>query len=84
MDLLTNFDEIEILFITIFSLSIIFGALARKTDFCPLGGIADVVHNGNTGRLSMYFFAIAVAMFGVTVFEAIQLLSADSTRARIE
>lgn len=80
MDLLTNFDEIEILFITIFSLSIIFGALARKTDFCPLGGIADVVHNGNTGRLSMYFFAIAVAMFGVTVFEAIQLLSADSTR----
>lgn len=80
MGLLSGFDEIEVLFISIFILSILFGALARKTDFCPLGGIADVVHSRNTGRLSMYFFAIAVAMFGVTIFEAIELFSADGTR----
>jgi uncharacterized membrane protein YedE/YeeE len=80
MDSLFNFDEIEMLFFSIFLLSILFGALARKTDFCPLGGIADAVHSGNTGRLSMYFFAIATAMFGVTVLEAIELISADGTR----
>lgn len=80
MGLLSSFDEIEVLFISIFILSILFGVLARKTDFCPLGGIADVVHSRNTGRLSMYFFAIAVAMFGVTIFEAIELFSADGTR----
>jgi len=79
MGLLSNFDEIEVLFISIFILSILFGALARKTDFCPLGGIADVVHSRNTGRLSMYFFAIAIAMFGVTILEAIEIFSVDST-----
>ena len=80
MDLFSDLDEIEFLFISIFLLSIIFGALARKTDFCPLGGVADVVHSGNTGRLSMYFFAIGVALFGVTILEALQLISADETR----
>jgi len=73
-------EEIVALFFVIFSVSIVFGAVARKTDFCPLGGIADVIHSGNTGRLSMYFFAIATAVFGVTIFEALEIISADSTR----
>ncbi len=73
-------EEIVALFFIIFSVSIIFGAVARKTDFCPLGGIADVVHSGNTGRLSMYFFAIATAILGVTIFEALEIFSADGTR----
>lgn len=77
---LVELGEIETLFLTIFLVSIVFGAVARKTDFCPLGGIADVVHSGNTGRLSMYFFAISVAIVGVTTFEALEIFSADETR----
>ena len=77
---LGELGEIEALFFVIFLVSIVFGIVARKTDFCPLGGIADVVHSGNTGRLSMYFFAIATAVLGVTIFEALEIISADSTR----
>lgn len=73
-------DEIVTLFIIIFCASVFFGVVARKTDFCPLGGIADVMTSGNTGRLSMYFFAIATAILGITIFEALGIISADSTR----
>lgn len=73
-------SEIETLFFVIFGVSIFFGAVARKTDFCPLGGIADYIHRGNTGRLSMYFFAIAVAILGVSVFEALEIFGVDNTR----
>ncbi|HIM95544.1 MAG TPA: YeeE/YedE family protein [Gammaproteobacteria bacterium] len=78
--ILGELGEIEALFFVIFLVSIVFGVVARKTDFCPLGGIADVIHSGNTGRLSMYFFAIATAVLGVTIFEALDIISADSTR----
>ena len=80
LPILGEIGEIEALFLAIFLVSIFFGAVARKTDFCPLGGIADVVHSGNTGRLSMYFFAIAIAILGVTVSEALEVFSADGTR----
>jgi len=73
-------DEIFTLFLIIFCASIVFGVVARKTDFCPLGGIADLMYSGNTGRLSMYFFAIGTAILGVTIFEALGVISADSTR----
>ena len=73
-------EEVVNLFAVIFLVSIFFGMIARKTDFCPLGGIADVVHSGNTGRLSMYFFAIAIAIFGLTLLEALELVNADNTR----
>lgn len=79
ISILGNLGEIEALFFVIFCVSIVFGAVARKTDFCPLGGIADVIHHGNTGQLSMYFFAIAIAVFGVTILEALVIISADAT-----
>ena len=78
--ILGELGEIELLFFVIFLASILFGIVARKTDFCPLGGIADYIYNGNTGRLSMYFFAIAVAILGVTVLEALEVFSVDATR----
>lgn len=68
------------LYIAAFSLSIFFGAIARKTLFCPLGGIADVMQNGNSGRFYMYIFAIGVAILGATLLEALGFLSFDSTK----
>ncbi|MBE8189809.1 MAG: YeeE/YedE family protein [Candidatus Thioglobus sp.] len=77
---LGQLSAIESLFFVIFSVSILFGAVAQKTDFCPLGGIADYIHRGNSGRLSMYFFAIAIAILGVSVFETLEIFSVENTR----
>ncbi len=72
-------DPINHLFFWAFIVSIVFGIVARKTDFCPLGGVADVMHSGHTGRLNMYFFAIGVAILGVTTLEALGAMSLDAT-----
>ena len=80
-ELLSNWPEpILYLFAAAFILSIFFGIIARSTEFCPLGGIADYLHSGRTGRLGMYFFAIAVAILAVTIMGALQLVDFDKTR----
>ena len=61
----------------------VFGGVVRKTEFCPLGGIADIMHSGNHGRLRMYFFAIGISILGVTIMEALSILSVDNTRPPI-
>lgn len=80
MPLLMLEDPIHNLFLAVFLASIVFGAVARKTQFCPLGGVADVMHSGHTGRLRMYLFAIAIAILGVTLLEGLQWLNLDTTR----
>lgn len=72
-------DPITKLFVGVFLISTVFGAVARKTDFCRLGGVADIMHGGNWGRLHMYFFAIAVAILGITLLEAFAILNLNST-----
>ncbi len=80
LPLIGELDPISQLFILAFALSILFGAVARKTEFCPLGGIADIMQNGNSGRFRMYLLAIAVAMLGVALLEANALVDFDGTR----
>jgi len=80
MDAETGLNSLVMLYIAAFSLSIFFGAIARKTLFCPLGGIADMVQNGNSGRFYMYIFAIGVAILGATALEALGVLSFDGTK----
>lgn len=73
-------DPIQTLFFYAFVLSIGFGVVARKTAFCPLGGIADIMDNGNSGRFRMYLFAIGTAIFGATLLETLQIIDLDGTR----
>lgn len=73
-------DSLQLLYLTAFILSLAFGAIARRTDFCPLGGIADIIKEGNNGRFNMYIFAIGIAILGATVMEAFSVLSFDSTK----
>ncbi len=75
-----DWDPINQLFLLAFIMSIFFGAIARKTQFCPLGGIADIMHSGNHGRFRMYFFAIGIAILGVTILETIGFINLDGTR----
>ena len=72
------------MFIYAFMLSMFFGIVAKKTEFCPLGGIADVVDTGNTGRLRMYFFSIATAIIGITLLETFGQLDLDGSRLSVK
>jgi len=75
-----DISPISELFFYAFILSMFFGIVAKKTDFCPLGGIADIVDTGHTGRFRMYFFAIATAIIGITLLETFGVLDLDGTR----
>jgi hypothetical protein len=45
------------------------GAVVKKTHFCTMGGISDLVNMGSTGRLRAWIFAMGVAVLGVAVLE---------------
>lgn len=47
-----------------FSLSLIFGAIMRRTHFCMMGAVADILTMGNWIRMRMWALAVGVAMIG--------------------
>ncbi len=47
-----------------FALAVLFGAIARHTQFCTMGAIADVVNMGDWTRMRMWVLAVAVATAG--------------------
>ncbi len=47
-----------------FIVSMIFGAIARRTHFCAMGAISDMVVMGSSIRLRVWAVAIGVAMIG--------------------
>lgn len=47
-----------------FGLSVLFGAIVQRTQFCTMGAVADVVNMGDWTRLRMWALAIGVAMLG--------------------
>ncbi len=55
----------------VFVIALIMGAVANKTNFCTMGAVSDWVNMGDTGRLRAWLFAIAVALSGLLIFEAI-------------
>jgi len=50
------------------------GAVVNKTHFCTMGAVSDWINMGDTGRMRAWLLAIAVAMTGVMVLEATQIL----------
>ena len=79
MTSILGFGPIERLFLFAFLLSILLGWVARRSDFCTLGSIADIMKGHDSGRLRMYLFAIAVAIFGAAMLEFFQLVSFNDT-----
>ncbi len=63
-----------------FVIAFIMGAVATKTNFCTMGAVSDLVNMGDTGRIRAWFLAMAVAMLGVTLVEAMDLISVDASR----
>lgn len=63
-----------IVLVAAFTLAVVFGAIAQRTRFCTMGGIADVVNFGDWTRLRQWLLAIAVALAGTTLLEATGLI----------
>ncbi len=61
-----------------FAIAVVMGAMVNKTNFCTMGAVSDVVNMGDWGRMRAWFLAIAVAMLGVSVLEAQNLITPDS------
>jgi uncharacterized membrane protein YedE/YeeE len=52
-----------------FLLAFVFGAIANKTSFCPMGAVSDWINMGDTGRMRMWLLAIAVAVLGSSALQ---------------
>lgn len=65
-----------------FGLGLAFGALARRTHFCTLGAISDLMLFGGSARLRLWVLAMATAMLGFNAMVALGWVkAADSLYA---
>ena len=53
-----------------FALSVLFGAIAQRTQFCTMGAVADIVNVGDWTRMRMWALAGGVAMLGFNAMVA--------------
>jgi uncharacterized membrane protein YedE/YeeE len=61
-------------------LAVILGAVVNKTNFCTMGAVSDWVNMGDTGRMRSWFMAVAVAIIGVLIFEALGTFDTGTSR----
>lgn len=59
----------------VFCIALVMGAVASKTNFCTMGGVSDWVNMGDTGRIRAWMFAIAVAITGLSLLQAVAQIS---------
>jgi len=52
-----------------FGLSIVFGAIANKANFCTMGAVSDWINMGDLNRMRSWMLAIATAILGVGILE---------------
>ena len=57
-----------------FLLAFAFGAIVQRTNFCTMGGVADIVSFGDWTRMRQWLLAIAVAIFGTTLLDVSGLI----------
>jgi len=74
-----SFSQAQHFFLwSVFAIAVVMGALVHKTNFCTMGAVSDWVNMGDTGRMRAWLLAIGVAMLGVTILEAADLVNPDS------
>ena len=62
-----------------FVLSVAFGAIAQRTNFCTMGAVADVVTMGDWTRARMWALAIAVTTLGFNGMVALGWIETRNT-----
>lgn len=65
--------------LTVFAIAFIMGAVVNKSNFCTMGAVSDMINIGDNSRMRAWFFAMAVAIIGVVIFESTGIASVDST-----
>jgi uncharacterized protein len=63
----------------VFVLAVLFGAIARRTGFCTMGAVADIVTMGDWTRMRMWMLSIGVAIIGFNAMVALGWLDAAKT-----
>ena len=63
----------------VFGLAFLFGVVARKTHFCTMGAVADIVLMSDWARMRMWVLAIGVAMLGFNAMVALGWVDAANT-----
>ena len=63
----------------VFGLAVLFGVIARKTHFCTMGAVADIVLMNDWARMRMWALAIGVAMLGFNAMVALGWVDAANT-----
>ncbi len=65
-----------------FALGLAFGAIARRTHFCTMGAVSDIVGMGDWSRMRMWLLALGIAMIGFNAMVALGWVkAADSIYA---
>ena len=54
-----------------FAVSVVFGAAAQASQFCPQGGLREAMLESRPARLAAYFAAIGIALVGVAVVQLV-------------
>lgn len=57
-----------------FALGGVFGYVARQSNFCTMGAVADIVSMGSWNRMRMWAMAIAVAILGTSLLQQIGII----------
>ncbi|MCP4334154.1 MAG: YeeE/YedE family protein [Gammaproteobacteria bacterium] len=52
-----------------FGLSLVFGAIANKANFCTMGAVSDWINMGDLNRMRSWMLAITTAIIGVALLE---------------
>ncbi|MGM0541555.1 MAG: YeeE/YedE family protein [Pseudomonadota bacterium] len=73
-------DALVVYLLLVFVLSMVFGAVAQTSRFCPVGGLRDVMSSQGAHRLWSYLVAIAIAVIGVTLIEFFQWVDLTGTK----
>lgn len=62
---LADFQQLETTVLwAAFAVSLAFGFIAQRTQFCTMGAISDIVNMGSWTRMRMWGMAVGVAMIG--------------------
>ena len=64
----------------IFSLTVIMGYAAQRSQFCPVGGLRDMLNGRGSHRLWTYLAVIAVALVATTLLEYVQYMDLNNTK----
>ncbi|MDH3221947.1 MAG: YeeE/YedE family protein [Gammaproteobacteria bacterium] len=62
-----------------FGLSIVFGAIANKANFCTMGAVSDWVNMGDLNRMRSWMLAVVTAILGVGMLEYYSLIDLSLT-----